>query len=122
MGEEAKCWNTALRREESGLIPVWFSSTWRSEPGEMDGLVKRLEMREKSVVEKLGLGGGGFGFELGFGFEFGLGWFGGSDGQWMSGFPGWDSHEEEEEEENGIGLSFRVDDRNERRENRERRE
>lgn len=68
-------------RGESGLIPVWFNWAWSCEPGEMDGLVKRLEMREKSLVEKVGLGGGVPGFEIGFGFGAGLGWFGGNDGQ-----------------------------------------
>jgi hypothetical protein len=77
------------------LIPVRVSSVWRDEPGEMDGLMKRLEMREKSLGEKLGVVVG----EFRVGVEAGLGWMGGRDGQWMSGFPGWESHEEENGDE-----------------------
>jgi len=91
------------------LIPVWVRLVWRDEPGERDGLVKRVEMMVKWLGEKLGAGDSGF--EIGFGVGVG---FDGREGQLMSGFPGWDNHEEE----NGrrwIGL--RVDERIERREN-----
>ena len=43
----------------------------------------------------LGEGGSGVGFRFGFGFGFGVGFGGGSEGHWMIGFPGSDSHEEE---------------------------
>jgi hypothetical protein len=54
----------------------------------MDGLVKRLEMREKSLGEKLGVDVVEFGLGFRVGVEEGLVWVGGRDGQWMSGFPG----------------------------------
>lgn len=96
------------------MIPVWVRLVWRDEPGEMDGLVKRVEMRVKWLGEKVGVEDSGieFGFGFGFGFRVGVGvGLDGREGQLMSGFPGWDNHEE-----NGrrwIGL--RVDERNERR-------
>jgi len=92
------------------MIPVWVRLVWRDEPGEMDGLVKRDEMRVKSFGEKVGVGDSGFEFGFGFRVEVGVG-LDGREGQLMSGFPGWDSHEE-----NGrrwIGLS--VEERIERR-------
>jgi hypothetical protein len=49
----------------------------------MDGLVKRLEMREKLGVDVVEFG---LGFRVGV--EAGLVWVDGRDGQWMSGFPG----------------------------------
>lgn len=96
------------------MIPVWVRLAWRDEPGEMDGLVKRVEMRVKWLGEKVGVEDSGIEFGFGFGFRVGVGvGLDGREGQLMSGFPGWDNHEE-----NGrrwIGL--RVDEKIERREN-----
>lgn len=122
LGDESKWSKTARRRAEPGSIPDRYSSAWSSEPGEMDGLVKSLEMREKSWREKSGGEESGSAFGFGFGAGFGVGWgIGGSEGQSMIGFPGMDSHDEEEERRcgdngiEGIGFGLRVD-TNKRRE------
>lgn len=75
------------------MIPVWVRLVRRDEPGEMDGLVKRVEMRVKSLGEKVGWEDSGiefgFGFGFGFGFRVGIGvGLDGREGQLMSGFPG----------------------------------
>lgn len=127
MGDEPKRSKTASREAGSGSMAERSSWAWRTGPGETEGSVKRLEMREKAF--RFGEVGSGTG--LGLGLEFGGGFGLGSEGHWMIGFPGSDSHEEEKRRcgkgrkegfRLGIGLGVEIGfgvQGNERREKRE---